>query len=173
MLGRIDPIPTAMKTLLSTFASLTLLTSLARAEEAFDLKASIERGKAVYMQTCVACHQPTGMGIPGAFPPLGGTEYTGGEARRMIAMTLKGVNPPLKVKDITYAVPMPPLPMQFPMLTDDGKLADVINYVRNSFGNTDEKGVTPAMIDAVRKEFADRTAPWTEAELQKFPEPKK
>jgi len=100
----------------------------------------------VYMQTCIACHQPTGLGIPGAFPPLAGTEYTQGESRRMIAMTLKGVNPPLKVKEMTYVVPMPPLPTQFPILADDNKLADVINYVRNSFGNKDEKGVTPAMI---------------------------
>ena len=138
-----------------------------------DLTASIARGKAVYMQTCIACHQPTGLGIPGAFPPLTGTEYTQGDARRMIAMTLKGINPPLKVKDMTYVVPMPPLPTQFPMLADDGKLADVINYVRNSFGNKDEKGVTPAMIDAVRKEFAARANPWTEPELQKFPEPAK
>lgn len=161
-----------MKNILVTLTSLTLFASFAKAEES-DVKASIERGKAVYMQTCIACHQPTGLGIPGAFPPLAGTEYTGGDARRMIAMTLKGVNPPLKIKEMTYSIPMPPLPTQFPMLADDGKLADVINYVRNSFGNKDEKGVTPAMIDAVRKEFADRTAPWTEPELQKFPEPKK
>jgi mono/diheme cytochrome c family protein len=138
-----------------------------------DLTASIQRGKAVYMQTCIACHQPAGLGIPGAFPPLAGTEYTQGDARRMIAMTLKGVNPPLKVKEMTYAVPMPPLPTQFPMLADDTKLSDVINYVRNSFGNKDEKGVTPAMIEAVRKEFAARANPWTEPELQKFPEPAK
>lgn len=162
-----------MKKFLIAFASLSLLTPLARSEDAFDLKASIDRGKVIYMQTCIACHQPTGLGLPGAFPPLAGTEYTQGDARRMVAMTLKGVNPPLKVKDITYQVPMPPLPTQFPMLADDTKLSDVINYVRNSFGNKDEKGVTPSMIDAVRKEFADRTAPWTEAELQKFPEPKK
>lgn len=161
-----------MKKILVTLTALALFAPLTKAEE-YDLKASIDRGKAVYMQTCLACHQPTGMGIPGAFPPLGGTEYTGGDARRMVAMTLKGVNPPLKVKDMTYVVPMPPLPTQFPILADDNKLADVINFVRNSFGNKDEKGVTPAMIDAVRKEFADRAAPWTEAELQKFPEPKK
>jgi mono/diheme cytochrome c family protein len=160
-----------MKKILLTLCSLALLGSLAQAEE-FDLKASIERGKGVYMQTCIACHQPTGLGLPGVFPPLAGTEYTGGEARRMIAMTLKGVNPPLKVKEMTYAVPMPPLPTQFPILVDDNKLADVINFVRNSFGNKDEKGVTPAMIDEVRKEFAGRTTPWTEAELQKFPEKK-
>jgi mono/diheme cytochrome c family protein len=134
-----------------------------------DLAASIERGKVVYMQTCIACHQPTGLGIPGAFPPLAGTEYTQGDARRMIAMTLKGVNPPLKVKEMTYVVPMPPLPTQFPMLADDHKLADVINYVRNSFGNKDEKGVTPEMIDDVRKEITSHAAPWTEPELKNFP----
>jgi mono/diheme cytochrome c family protein len=161
-----------MKVILPIFASLTLLATLAQAED-FDLKASIDRGKMIYMQTCFVCHQPTGLGLPGAFPPLAGTEFTQGDARRMIAMTLKGVNPPLKVKEMTYVVPMPPLPTQFPILVDDGKLADVINYVRNSFGNKDEKGVTPAMIDAVRKEFADRSAPWTAPELEKFPEPKK
>jgi mono/diheme cytochrome c family protein len=161
-----------MKAILPVLASLTLLATLAQAED-FDLKASIDRGKMIYMQTCFVCHQPTGLGLPGAFPPLAGTEFTQGDARRMIAMTLKGVNPPLKVKEMTYVVPMPPLPTQFPILVDDGKLADVINYVRNSFGNKDEKGVTPAMIDEVRKEFADRSAPWTAAELQKFPEPKK
>jgi mono/diheme cytochrome c family protein len=137
------------------------------------LAASIERGKAVYMLTCVACHQPTGMGVPGAFPPLSGTEYAQGDVRRMVAMTIKGVNPPLKVKDMTYVVPMPPLPTQFPMLNDDGKLADVINYVRNSFGNKDDKGVTPEEVGAIRKEFASRTAPWVEADLKNFPAPAK
>ena len=46
---------------------------------------------------------------------------------------------------------------------------DVINYVRNSFGNKDEKGDGDDGNE-VRKEFAGRTTPWTEAELQKFPE---
>ena len=137
------------------------------------MKASVERGKPIYMQTCFACHQATGLGLPGAFPPLAGTEYVSGDARRMVAMLLKGVNPPLKVKDMNYMVPMPPLPAQFPILNDDKTLADVVNYVRNSFGNKDEKGVTPEFVGAVRKEFADRTTPWTEAELLKFPEPQK
>jgi mono/diheme cytochrome c family protein len=162
-----------MKTIFTALAALTLLATVAKSDDAFDLKASIDRGKMIYMQTCIACHQPTGLGIPGAFPPLAGTEYTQGDSRRMIAMTLKGVNPPLKVKEMTYVVPMPPLPTQFPILSDDNKLADVINYVRNSFGNTDEKGVTPSMIAEVRTEFKDRPAPWTEPELQKFAEPKK
>ena len=157
------------------FATTLLLAfaALAFAEDAFDVKTSVERGKAVYMQTCMVCHQPTGLGLPPVFPPLAGTDFTTGDARRMVAMVIKGVNPPLKVNDVTYPTPMPSPELQFPILKDDGKLADVVNYVRNSFGNKDEKGVTPAFVAAVRKEFAARTAPWTEAELLKFPEPAK
>lgn len=139
----------------------------------FDLKASIERGKAVYAQTCFACHQANGMGLPGAFPPLAGTEFTTGDARRMVAMVLLGVNPPLKVKDTNYVAPMPSPVASFPVLKDDGPLADVVNYVRNSFGNKDDKGVTPEFVATVRKEFASRTNPWTEAELLNFPPPAK
>ena len=161
-----------MKHILTAIAFTTALPAFASAGD-FDLKTSVDRGKAVYMQTCIACHQPTGLGVPPAFPPLAGTDFTTGDARRMVAMVIKGVNPPLKVKDVTYAVPMPPPEVQFPILKDDGKLADVVNFVRNSFGNKDEKGVTPEFVAAVRKEFAARPAPWTEAELLKFPEPAK
>ena len=157
-----------------SLALLAVVSTVASAQEAApDLPASIERGKGVYMQTCFVCHQITGMGLPGAFPPLAQTDYTTGDTRRMIAMILKGVNPPLKVKDITYAAPMPPLPTVYPALNDDKNVADVLNYVRNNFGNKDEKGVTPEFVKKVRDEFATRTTPWTEAELLKFPEPVK
>jgi mono/diheme cytochrome c family protein len=152
-------------------ATLAVASATAPAQEAApDLPASIERGKAVYMQTCFVCHQMTGMGLPGAFPPLAQTDYTTGDVRRLIAIILKGVNPPLKVKDVTYVAPMPPLPTVYPILNDDKNVADVVNYVRNSFGNKDEKGVTPDFVKKVRDEFVPRTTPWTEAELLKFPE---
>lgn len=160
-----------LKNSLLLFAALVVNASAQ--DTAADLPASIERGKAVYMQTCFTCHQITGMGLPGAFPPLAQTEYTTGDARRMIAMILKGVNPPLKVKDLTYVAPMPPLPTVYPVLNDDKNVADVLNYVRNSFGNKDEKGVSPELVKKVRDEFASRATPWTEAELQAFPEPAK
>lgn len=140
----------------------------------FDLQASIKRGQAVYSLTCNACHQATGMGVPGAFPPLAGTDYVAGDARRMLAMVINGVTGPLKIKEVTYVVPMVPSPVQtFPALKEDQALADVINYVRNSFGNKDDKGVTPEFVAAARKEFASRTTPWTEAELLNFPAPAK
>lgn len=163
--------------LLAGLASLavgaTAQDAAAPAGGAFDLKASIERGKPVYMQTCLVCHQPTGLGLPGAFPPLAGTDYTTGDARRMVAMLLKGVQGSLKVNGVTYNNIMLPLDMQFPILKDDGKVADVVNYVRNSFGNKDEIGITPEFVTKVRAEFASRTTPWTEADLLKFPEPAK
>ena len=59
--AKLNPLPSMKKTLL-TLCSLALLGSLARAEE-FDLKASIERGKGVYMQT-IACHLADGSRSP-------------------------------------------------------------------------------------------------------------
>lgn len=164
----------ALLVAVGTFSSVAAAQdAVAPAAGAFDLAASIERGKPIYMQTCMACHQITGMGLPGAFPPLGGTDYTTGDARRMVAMLLKGVQGPLKVKDVTYNNIMLPLDTQFPILKDDAKVADVVNYVRNNFGNKDEKGVTPEFVTKVRAEFASRTTPFIEAELLKFPEPAK
>jgi len=135
----------------------------------FDLKASITRGQPVYMQTCIACHQPTGMGLPGAFPPLGKSEYVTGEARRMVAIMLKGLQGPITVNGMVFSNIMLPLDVQFPVLKDDGKVADVANYARNSFGNTSTEPVTPELVKAVREEFAGRTTPWTEADLKNFP----
>jgi mono/diheme cytochrome c family protein len=138
---------------------------VAQAED-FDVKASITRGQPLYMQTCIACHQPTGMGLPGAFPPLAGSEYVTGSPRRTVAMMLKGLQGPLTVKGVTYSNIMLALDMQFPILKDDAKVADVANYARNSFGNTAAEAVTPALVTEVRAKWASRTTPFTEAEIK-------
>lgn len=139
----------------------------------YDLKASVERGKVLYMQTCIACHQPTGLGLPGAFPPLGGSEYVTENPRRMVAILAKGLQGPLTVKGTTYNNIMMALEMQFPVYKEDAKLADVANYVRNSFGNTATEPITPELVADVKKEFASRATPWTEADLKAFPAPAK
>ena len=132
----------------------------------FDLKASIENGRPLYMQTCVACHQPTGMGLPGAFPPLGGAEYVNGSVKRMVAILLKGLQGPITVKGAVYSNIMLPLEVQFPVYKDDSKLADVVNFVRNNFGNTNTEPATPALVAEMRKKLESRTTPWTEAEIK-------
>jgi mono/diheme cytochrome c family protein len=154
---------------LKSFAIAVFLAAsfVAQAED-FDVKASITRGQPLYMQTCIACHQPTGMGLPGAFPPLAGSEYATGSPRRMVAMMLKGLQGPLTVKGVTYNNIMLALDMQFPILKDDAKVADVANYVRNSFGNTAAETVTPALVTEIRAKWASRATPFTEADIKEW-----
>lgn len=135
----------------------------------YDLAASIAAGKTVYLQSCMACHQATGMGVPGAFPPLGGTEFVNGDQRRLVAIVLKGIQGAMKVNGVVYATGMPNPELTFPILKDDKNVADVLNYVRNSFTNKNDAPITPEFVSKVRKEFADRTAQWTEQDLLNFP----
>lgn len=136
---------------------------------AFDLPASIAAGKGIYMATCFACHQATGMGVPGAFPPLVGTAYVAEDDRRLVAIVLKGIVGALTVDGKVYATGMPNPMLTFPQLKEDKNVADVLNYVRNNFGNKIERAITPDFVGKVRAEFAGRDAQWTEAELLKFP----
>ena len=145
------------------------VTAPAPSASTFDLAASIQRGAAHYATSCVTCHLPTGLGIPPINPPLVGSEYVTGDPRRVIAIPLKGINGPLKVGATTFPGPMIPPALMFPLvINDDKSLADVLNYVRNSWGNKAE-AITPEQVTKVRAEFADRPAPWTEAELLNFP----
>lgn len=123
-----------------------------------------DAGKAGYMVACVACHQPTGMGLPGAFPSLVKSEYVSGSAERFAAMVLKGINPPFKYKDVTYMVPMI---AQEAVLADD-KIASILTFVRSSFENN-APPVSIEFVAGVRKKFLDRKTPWTEAELTGWP----
>ena len=134
-----------------------------------DIKVSADRGKIVYMQTCMACHQLTGMGIPGAFPPLAKVDYVTGDARRLVAIVLKGISGAMTVDGKIYATGMPQPELTFPILKDDKNVADVINYVRTNFGNEVKEAITTEFVAEVRKEFAARTTQWTEADLKNFP----
>jgi mono/diheme cytochrome c family protein len=135
----------------------------------FDMSASITAGKGIYMATCFACHQATGMGVPGAFPPLAGTPFVQDDDRRLVAIALKGIVGAITVDGKVYATGMPNPMLTFPQLKDDKNVADVLNYVRNNFGNKNERAITPEFVGKVRAEFAAREAQWTEAELLKFP----
>ena len=130
--------------------------------------ASIERGKTVYMQVCFACHQPTGLGLPGMFPPLAGSDWTAAKKPdRMIRMVLHGVTGPVTINGKPFATPAPLMPPQGSVLSDQ-QIADVLTYVRDSFGNK-ASPVTPDQVKAIRDAEQARTAMWTEAELQKIP----
>ena len=94
----------------------------------------IEKGKQVYMGLCFACHQPDGKGLPGAFPPLAGSDFLKADRDRAVRIVLKGLTGPVTVNGQTINRAMPP---QEAVLTD-AQIADVLTYVTNSWGNSGE-----------------------------------
>jgi cytochrome c6 len=76
-------------------------------------------GKTVFAKNCAACHQASGAGIPGAFPALKGNNFVQGDADAVITTVLKG-----RAGMPTFATSL-----------DDEKLALVLSYIRQSWGN--------------------------------------
>jgi len=108
------------------------------------MQASMVRGQQVYANVCIACHQKDGGGVPRLNPPLIKTTYVLGDKARLIQIVLKGLNQPLEIDDEEYTNPMPPQSN----LTDQ-QIADVLTYVRNSFGNK-ASAITTAEVRTVR-----------------------
>ena len=104
----------------------------------------VNKGKSVYTKTCIACHQATGAGIPGAFPPLAKSDYLNADVNRAIKQVIKGSNIPMTVNGKKYTTAMPPQALS------DQQVADVLTYVYANWGNT-KKVVTLAMVKAQRK----------------------
>ena len=69
----------------------------------------VAAGKRLYNQpgACVTCHQANGMGVPGAFPPLAGSEWVVGSEDRLIRIILHGLAGEIKVKGVVYNSVMP------------------------------------------------------------------
>lgn len=104
----------------------------------------INKGKTVYTKTCIACHQATGAGIPGAFPPLAKSDYLNADVNRAIKQVIKGSNIPMTVNGKKYTTAMPPQALS------DQQVADVLTYVYANWGNS-KKVVTLAMVKAQKK----------------------
>lgn len=119
------------------------------------------RGKDLYTQTCIACHLPEGQGIDKVNPPLAKSDWVTGDADRLIRVVLHGVQGAITVNDQPYFGLMPG---HAPML-DDNQVADVLTYVRASFGNK-AAPIDPKRVAAVRAAYPGQTTPWTNDELK-------
>jgi mono/diheme cytochrome c family protein len=108
------------------------------------LKASMERGKEVYTANCLSCHMENGKGLPGSFPTLVNKEYVGGDKKKLIGIMLNGLEGEITIDGQTYNNVM----AAYEYLSDQ-QVADVLTYIRNSFGNK-YSAVTPAEVKAVR-----------------------
>lgn len=124
-------------------------------------------GRRVYSQNCVVCHQPTGLGVPGQFPPLVGSEWVLGNDwhgdNHLVKILLKGLQGPIQVKGGTFNNAMPP----WAQLTDE-QIADVLTYVRSEWGNA-APPVTKEFVKTVRDRSTSRSEPWSQKDLRAIP----
>ncbi|MFL9484543.1 c-type cytochrome [Chitinophagaceae bacterium LWZ2-11] len=117
----------------------------AKAAPANELAASMQRGKVVYDKVCLSCHMVDGGGVPKLNPPLIQTSYVLGDKTKLILIILKGMSDRVPIEDEYYSNTM----ASHADLKDQ-QIADVLTYVRNSFGNK-ASAVTAAEVKAVRK----------------------
>ncbi len=96
------------------------------------LSESIKRGKMVYEANCLSCHMANGKGIAGVYPPLAQADYLMEDKARSIQQTMEGVQGEMLVNGKKYNGIMPASGL------DDEEIADVLNYIRNSWGNQGE-----------------------------------
>ncbi len=111
-------------------------------------------GKQVYAGKCSACHQPTGAGLAGVFPPLAASEWVIGDEKVLINILLHGVNGEMVVKGNTYNGAMP----AWKSMSDD-ELAAVMSYIRSDWGNQGAPITAKAVADQ-REATKAQSAPY-------------
>ena len=102
------------------------------------------RGKALYETYCLTCHQDDGSGVPKLNPPLIKTSYVTGDKKKLITWVLSGTTEKIAIDGKTYDNNMPAQDY-----LQDQEIADVLTYIRSSFGNK-ASAVTVAEVKAVR-----------------------
>lgn len=105
-----------------------------------------EAGELVYKKYCLACHQDNGSGVPGMYPPLIKTSWVQGDKTRLIGILLNGLEGKIEVNGQVYHTAMPP----HQYLTDQ-QIADVLTYVRISYGN-EADAVLPEEVASARNQ---------------------
>ncbi|MEI8110708.1 MAG: cytochrome c [Chitinophagia bacterium] len=120
--------------------------SLSATAQSGTLKPSVERGKTIYVQRCMVCHQQDGGGVPHLNPPLdGASAVKGKDKNRLIQIILKGMSDRVEIDGEYYSNNM----ATHADLSDQ-QIADVLNYIRNAWSNRSPVAVTVAEVKTVR-----------------------
>lgn len=101
-------------------------------------------GKKVYDSVCLACHMRNGTGVPGMHPPITKSDFVNGDPEKLIGIVLNGLSGEVEVNGDTYNNVMPPQAN-----LSDQQIADVLTFVRGSFGNNSGP-ITPEQVTKVR-----------------------
>jgi mono/diheme cytochrome c family protein len=111
-------------------------------------------GAQIFASRCAACHQATGAGLPGVFPPLAGSEWVNAEPKTIARILLLGVNGKITVAGNTFSGSMPAFGTM-----SDAEIAAVASHVRSSFGNK-SSALTADFVKTERASLGTRTTPW-------------
>lgn len=123
--------------------------------------AANQAGAKVFTNTCASCHQPNGKGIPGVYPPLGGSAFVQADPAIPVRIVLHGFKGEIIRNGTNYNGVMTP----FHSALSDQEIADVLTYVRSSFGNSASE-IDAATVTEIRGQTVGHSGPFTEAELQ-------
>lgn len=107
------------------------------------LKESMARGKVVYTNFCITCHLPNGKGIAKVFPPLAQSDYLMNKRTVSIKTIKYGQAGEIIVNGQKYNNVMSPLGLE------DDEIADVMNYITNSWGNSNDKLITEREVSKI------------------------
>jgi len=105
-----------------------------------ELKASIKRGGPIYNDMCITCHMANGKGVSRVFPPLADSDYLRENQNESIKGVKNGMSGEIAVNRITYNSVMAPLGLS------DEEVADVMNFINNSWGNKIDNFITPDKV---------------------------
>jgi mono/diheme cytochrome c family protein len=123
-------------------------------------------GQQIYQREghCITCHQANGKGLDPAFPSIANSPWVTGDKDRLIKLTLHGLMGPLEIEGKKYdgQVPMTP----FGGMLNDEEIANVLTFVRNSFGN-DAAPIQAAEVQKVRAAEPGRMKLYNTDELLK------
>lgn len=112
-------------------------------KQEFPLQESMQRGQEVYADFCVTCHLDQGEGVSSVFPPIAKSDYLINNRTESIKGLKYGQQGEIKVNGAIYNNAMPALGLE------DEEIADVMNYILNSWGNTNDKIVTPKEVSEI------------------------
>lgn len=101
-----------------------------------ELEASIERGSEIYLDFCVTCHKGNGEGVAHTYPPLAKSDFLMSNREKSIRGIKYGQQGELVVNGVTYNNVMDRLGLE------DDEVADVMNFILNSWGNSSDDMVT-------------------------------
>jgi len=133
--------------------------SLAGGPVAFEPDAA--KGEKLFLANCAACHQATGLGVPGAFPPLAKSVWVTGSEDRLVKAILAGLAGEIEVNGVKYNGNMPNIGAGL----KDAQIAHIATYVRQAWGNVAEP-VMDTKVTEVRKAIGNR-AQYSPADLLK------